>query len=90
MDSLNPRLFRGCDPSLFGLTRMMFGFLMTVDCFVERGLQHADSKWNDKGCQFPLFNGLQPLDTTWMIILQFIQALGALSIFLGYRIRRTG
>ena len=28
-------LFTPKDPALFGMTRMLFGFLMTLDCFVE-------------------------------------------------------
>ena len=43
--------FEGWDPSLFGMTRMLFGMLMAMDCFVERGLHYADSKWFDEGCK---------------------------------------
>ena len=93
------------DPALFGMTRMLFGFLMTLDCFVEvgrvlkdkllcvynkRGLHYADQRWSDEGCQFPLINGLKQMDPNVMIILQFIQALGALSIFIGFRVKLTG
>ena len=78
-------LFRKVDGCLLGLTRMGFGFLMFVDCFVERGLHVADHKWNDDGCQFPLVNQLKPLSSEWMTILQFIQGLGALAICLGYK-----
>lgn len=84
------RIFRGFDPSLFGLTRMLFGGLMTIDCFVERGLQYADTKWSDSGCKFPLFNGLEQLETKLMVMLMFVQAFGALFIFLGYRVKLTG
>ena len=81
---------------------------MAIDCFVERGLQHADRKWSDDGCQFPLFNFLKPLQLgitsfeifveflvilekmEWMILLQFIQGIGAACICLGFRVRKTG
>ena len=43
--------FEGWDPSLYGMTRMLFGMLMAMDCFVERGLHYADSKWFDDGCK---------------------------------------
>ena len=82
--------FGGRDPSLFGLTRLLFGLLMVLDCFVERGLQHADSKWNDDGCKFPLFNFLEQLDPNVMILLQFIQGIGALCICVGYKVNKTG
>jgi len=87
---LRDELFTPKDPALFGLTRMLFGFLMTLDCFVERGLHYADQRWSDQGCRFPLFNGLKQMDANVMIILQFIQALGALSIFIGFRVKLTG
>ena len=43
--------FEGWDPSLYGMTRMLFGMLMAMDCFVERGLHYADAKWFDDGCK---------------------------------------
>ena len=84
------QLFRQVDGCLLGITRMGFGLLMFIDCFVERGLHIADHKWTDDGCQFPLFNWLKPLSSEWMTILQFVQGIGALFIFIGFRVRRTG
>ena len=84
------QLFRQVDGCLLGITRMGFGLLMFIDCFVERGLHYADQKWTDDGCQFPLFNWLKPLSSEWMTILQFVQGLGAFFIFIGFRVRRTG
>ena len=56
---MREHFFVPVDGALLGVTRFGFGLLMAIDCFVERGLQHADRKWSDEGCQFPLFNWLR-------------------------------
>jgi vitamin K-dependent gamma-carboxylase len=57
---------------------------MMLDIPQERGMSHADVYYpnEDRECQFPLFNFLEPLRAEYMVIIYFIMFLGMnLSVF---------
>ena len=51
---------------------------MMLDIPQERGMSHADAYYpnEDRECQFPLFNFLEPLRAEYMVIVYFIMFLG--------------
>jgi hypothetical protein len=50
---------------------------MMLDIPQERGMSHADVYYpnEDRECQFPLFNFLEPLRAEYMVIIYFIMFL---------------
>ncbi|CAF1262070.1 unnamed protein product [Adineta steineri] len=74
------------DPSSLAILRIFFGILMMLDIPQERGMSHADVYYpnDDKECQFPLFNFLEPLRAEYMVIVYFIMLLGAFGITIGF------
>ncbi|CAF1142299.1 unnamed protein product [Rotaria sordida] len=73
------------DPSSLAALRILFGILMMLDIPQERGMSHADVYYpnEDKECQFPLFNFLEPLRAEYMVVVYFIMFLSAIGITLG-------
>lgn len=51
---------------------------MMLDIPQERGMSHADVYYpnEDRECQFPLFNFLEPLRAEYMVIVYFIMFIG--------------
>ncbi|XP_012934732.1 vitamin K-dependent gamma-carboxylase [Aplysia californica] len=83
-------LCRPSDPASLGTMRFLYGFLMVLDIFQERGLATADGRWGDKEeCRFPLFNFLKPLPLQWMYIVYLVMLAGALGIMLGFMFRMS-
>uniref|UniRef100_A0A8C5LZ46 Vitamin K-dependent gamma-carboxylase n=1 Tax=Leptobrachium leishanense TaxID=445787 RepID=A0A8C5LZ46_9ANUR len=76
---------RPTDPAGLGVFRFLFGLLMVLDIFQERGLSYLDHKYLDglDVCRFPLFNFLRPLPLDWMYLTYVLMLLGALGIALG-------
>ena len=68
------------DPSSLAVLRILFGILMMLDIPQERGMSHADVYYpnEDRECQFPLFNFLQPLRAEYMVLVYLIMFLSAL------------
>jgi vitamin K-dependent gamma-carboxylase len=54
------------------------GILMMLDIPQERGMAHADIYYpnEDRECQFPLFNFLEPFRAEYMVVTYFIMLLG--------------
>lgn len=78
---------RPMDPASLGITRILFGLLMIIDIPQERGLGHADVRFGQDVCYFPLFNFLQPLPLQWFYILYAVMWLGAFGIMVGFMYR---
>ncbi|XP_071828913.1 vitamin K-dependent gamma-carboxylase-like isoform X1 [Apostichopus japonicus] len=77
------------DPAGLGIWRILFGFLMVLDVFQERGLPFADDKFSDPNlCFFPLFNFITPLPVDWMYLVYLILLIGAIGMCIGlfYRV----
>jgi vitamin K-dependent gamma-carboxylase len=55
---------------------------MMLDIPQERGMSHADVYYpnEDRECQFPLFNFLEPMRAEYMVIVYFIMFLGIISL----------
>ena len=69
------------DPSSLAVLRILFGVLMMLDIPQERGMSHADVYYpnEDRECQFPLFNFLQPLRAEYMVIVYLVMFLSTFS-----------
>lgn len=82
------------DPSSLAIFRILFGVLMMLDIPQERGMSHADIYYpnEDRECQFPLFNFLQPFRAEMMVIVYLIMFISAVGITLGffYRLATIG
>jgi vitamin K-dependent gamma-carboxylase len=65
------------DPSSLAVLRILFGILMMLDIPQERGMSHADIYYpnEDRECQFPLFNFLEPFRAEYMVVIYFIMFL---------------
>ncbi|KAH3863235.1 hypothetical protein DPMN_026215 [Dreissena polymorpha] len=88
-DHIMRLLFRPMDPAGLGFTRIIFGLLMLVDLWQERGLHEALDEYGDTSlCRFPLFNIWPVLPLQWIYIVYFIMFLGEVGIVLGlfYRV----
>jgi hypothetical protein len=59
---------------------------MMLDIPQERGMAHADIYYpnEDRECQFPLFNFLEPLRAEYMVVIYFIMLLGMNLSFFKY------
>ncbi len=57
---------------------------MMLDIPQERGMSHADVFYpnEDRECQFPLFNFLEPFRAEYMVVVYFVMFLGIYSSFL--------
>lgn len=80
-------LCRPMDPASLGIMRIVFGLLMVIDIPQERGLGHADMRFQQNVCYFPFFNFLQPLPIQWMFIVYGFMWLGAFGIMIGFLYR---
>ncbi|XP_059142714.1 vitamin K-dependent gamma-carboxylase-like [Physella acuta] len=81
-------LCRPADPACLGVSRILFGFLMVLDVFTERGMNVLDIEWDESTfCRFPLFPFLRPLPVRWMCVVYIIMFSGACGIMLGYKYR---
>ncbi|BFZ02576.1 hypothetical protein BsWGS_05615 [Bradybaena similaris] len=77
---------RPCDPAAMGVIRILFGFLMILDVFEERGLARIDSTFGrEDDCRFPLFSFLRPLPLQWMYIIYLLMLTGAFGMMLGLK-----
>lgn len=77
-------LCRPTDPSGLGVMRIVFGVLMLLDIWQERGLSNAVEEFGDPTlCRFPLFDFLRPLPLVWMYIVYLLMFLGEVGILLG-------
>lgn len=77
-------LCRPTDPSGLGVMRIVFGVLMLLDIWQERGLSNAVEEFGDPTlCRFPLFDFLRPLPLVWMYIVYLLMFIGEVGILLG-------
>lgn len=84
-DSFIQLMCRPADPAGLGVMRVLFGFLMTIDIWQERGLSNAVQLFGDYNqCRFPLFDFIKPLPLVWMYIIYFVMLIGELGIMFGF------
>ncbi|XP_052764482.1 vitamin K-dependent gamma-carboxylase-like isoform X2 [Mya arenaria] len=77
-------LCRPTDPAGLGVMRFIFGMLMLVDIWQERGLSQLVEEYGDPSmCRFPLFHFLKPLPLVWMYIVYLVMFIGEVGILLG-------
>lgn len=82
------KLYAAKDPAGLGITRFLFGLLMIIDIFDERGLLLVPEKWGDPdACHFPLFDSLPRLSMEYMHIVYLILLVSASGIMIGFLYR---
>lgn len=76
------------DPAGLGIARFLYGFIMVIDLFEERGLPYVVDRWGDlESCYFPLFDALPRFPVEYMIVLYLILLICAVGIMLGFMFR---
>ncbi|XP_076269277.1 gamma-glutamyl carboxylase [Rhynchophorus ferrugineus] len=83
-------LYEPRDPSSLGIIRFLFGLLMAIDIFEERGGSEIDIRWGDpQDCHFPLFDVLQRPPYPLICLLYAVMWLGAVGVMLGFKFRTS-
>lgn len=83
-DSFLKLMCRPTDPSSLGWLRAMFGVLMLLDIWQERGWGELVELFGDEEeCRFPLFDFLKPLPLEWMYVVYLLMCIGEIGLVLG-------